>query len=43
MSMIVDSNLQNSENFVIFKNNIFKFIRPKPKSFLTAGILRGLD
>ena len=29
----LDPNLCNSENFVIFKNNILKFIRPKPNSF----------
>ena len=39
----LDSNLRNSQNFGIFKNNIHKFIRPKPNSFLTAEILRGLD
>ena len=29
----LDPNLRNSENFGIFKNNILKFIRPKPNSF----------
>ena len=39
----LDTSLQNSENFGIFKNNIFKFIRPKSNSILTAAILRGLS
>ena len=39
----LDPNLRNSENFGISKNNILKFIRPKPNSFLTAATLRGLD
>ena len=30
----LDSNLQNSENFVILKNYILKLIRPKPNTFL---------
>ena len=38
----LDPKLRNSENFGNFKNNILKFIRPKPV-FLTAAILRGLD
>ena len=38
----LEPNLCNSENFGIFKNNILKFIRPKPV-FLPAAILRGLD
>ena len=29
----LDPNLRNSKNFGIFKNNILKFIRPKPNSF----------
>ena len=37
----LDPKFRNSENFSIFKNNILKFIRPKPNSFLTAEILRG--
>ena len=28
----LDPNLRNSENFGIFKNNVLKFIRPKPNS-----------
>ena len=39
----LDSNLRSSETFGIFKNNVVKFVRPKPNSFLTATILRGLD
>ena len=29
--MIVDSNLQNSENFVIFKNKILNLLDPNQK------------
>ena len=29
----LDSNLQNSGNFIAFKNNIVKFNRTKPNSF----------
>ena len=32
----LDSNFQNSENFSIFKNIIFKFVRPKPNSFFIS-------
>ena len=38
----LDPKLRNSENLSTFKNNVLKFIRPKPV-FLTAAILRGLD
>ena len=38
----LDPNLRNSENFGIFKTNILKFIRPKPKSFLNCCILHGI-
>ena len=30
-------------NLGIFKNNILKFVRPKPNSFFTPAILRELD
>ena len=30
----LDSNLQNSGNFIIFKNNIVKFNRPKPNKMI---------
>ena len=33
----------NLHNFGIFKNNILKFVRPKPNSFFTPAILRELD
>ena len=38
----LDSKLWNSENFSIFKNNIFKLIRPKPSSFFNCGHLKGI-
>ena len=38
----LDPNLQNSENFGIFKNNILKFIRPKPNSFFNCCSLQGV-
>ena len=34
--LIVDSNFRNLENFNFFKNNILKFIRPKPISFFNS-------
>ena len=36
----LDPNLQNSENFGIFKKNILKFIRPKPNSFFNCCHLK---
>ena len=33
----------NLHNLGIFKNNILKFVRPKPNSFFTPAILRELD
>ena len=36
----LDSNLQNSGNFIIFKNNIVKFNRPKPNSFFNCSNLK---
>ena len=38
----LDPNLRNSENFGIFKNNILKFIRPKPNSFFNCYNLKGI-
>ena len=38
----LDSNLRNSENFGIFKNNILKFIRPKPNNFFNCCNLKGI-
>ena len=38
----LDPNLRNSENFGIFKNNILKFIRPKPSSFFNCSNLMGI-
>ena len=38
----LDPNLCNSKNFGIFKNNIFKFIRPKPNSFVNCCNLKGI-
>ena len=38
----LDPNLRNSENFGIFKNNILKFIRPKPNSFFNCCNLKGI-
>ena len=38
----LDPNLRNSENFGIFKNNILKFIRPKPNSFFNCCNLKGM-
>ena len=37
-----DPKLRNSENFGIFKNNILKFIRPKPNSFFNCCNLKGI-
>ena len=36
----LDPKLRNSENFGIFKNNILKFIRPKPSSFFNCCNLK---
>ena len=36
----LDSNLQNSENFIILKNNILKLIRPKPNTFFNCSKLK---
>ena len=36
----LDPKLRNSENFSIFKNNILKFIRPKPNSFFNCCSLK---
>ena len=36
----LDPKLRNSENFGIFKNNILKFIRPKPNSFFICCNLK---
>ena len=38
----MDSNLRNSENNAIFKNDILKFIRPKPKIFFNCYNLKGI-
>ena len=38
----LDPKLCNSENFCIFKNNILKFIRPKPNSFFNCCNLKGI-
>ena len=38
----LDAKLRNSENFDNFKNNILKFIRPKPNSFFTCCNLKGI-
>ena len=38
----LDSNLPNSEHFGIFKNNILKFIKPKPSSFFNCCNLKGI-
>ena len=38
----LDPKLRNSENFSIFKNNILKFIRPKPNSFFNCCNLKGI-
>ena len=38
----LDPKFHNSENFVIFKNNILKFIRPKPNSFFYCSSLKGI-
>ena len=38
----LDPNLHNSENFSAFKNNILKFIRPKPNSFFNCCNLKGI-
>ena len=35
-------NPRSSENFGIFKNNILKFIRPKPNSFFNCCNLKGI-
>ena len=36
----LDPNLRNSEKFGIFKNNILKFLRPKPNSFFNCCNLK---
>ena len=38
----LDPDPRNSENFGIFKNNILKFIRPKPNSFFNCCNLKGI-
>ena len=38
----LDPKPRNSENFVIFKNNILKFIRPKSNSFFNCCNLKGI-
>ena len=38
----LDPKLCNSENFGNFKNNILKFIRPKPNSFFNCCSLKGI-
>ena len=38
----LDPNLRNLENFGIFRNNILKFIRPKPNSFFNCCNLKGI-
>ena len=38
----LDPNLRNSKKFRIFKNNILKFIRPKPNSFFNYFNLKGI-
>ena len=38
----LDPNLRNSENVDIFKNNILKFIKPKPNNFFTCCNLKGI-
>ena len=38
----LDLKLRNSENFGNFKNNILKFIRPKPNSFFNCCNLKGI-
>ena len=38
----LDPNLRDGENFGIFKNNILKFIRPKPNSFFNCCNLKGI-
>ena len=38
----LDPNLRNSENFGSFKNNVLKFIRPKPNSFFNCCNLKGI-
>ena len=44
-SLIIESNNvdPNLHSFGIFKNNILKFVRPKPNSFFTPAILGELD
>ena len=36
------NNLRNLDNFGVFKNKIFKFIRPKPNSFFNCCNLKGI-
>ena len=38
----LDPKLPNSENFGSFKNNVLKFIRPKPNSFFNCCSLKGI-
>ena len=38
----LDPKLRNSENFRVFKNNILKFIRPKPNGFFNCCNLKGI-
>ena len=38
----LDPNFRNSENFGIFKNNILRFIRPRPNSFFNWCNLKGV-
>ena len=39
----LDPKLRNSENFGSFKNNILKFIRPKPNSFFNCCNLKAIQ
>ena len=38
----LDPNLRNLENLGILKNNILRFIRPKPNSFFNCSNLKGI-
>ena len=38
----LDPNVRNSEHFGIFKENILKFIRPKPNNFFNCCSLKGI-
>ena len=38
----LDPKLRNSENLSTFKNNVLKFIRPKPNSFFNCCNLKGI-